>query len=313
MSVADWLLDTSLAVALPLVAWRVLTTDDLSKAVVLFIALGLLSALAWARLDAPDVALVEAAVGAGLTGALLMDTIGWFVAPPPAAHRRRTWSLPALAIVLEALVLAWTARVLPAGGPALTDEVITHLDQSGVAHPVTAVLLNFRGYDTLLETAVLLVAALAVRSVERDAKPDGPLKMAGPMLAPLLRLLLPGMILVAGYLLWHGSHAPGGAFQAAAVLAGGAVMLLLAGFIRGPQPSSLAARVALLIGPSIFLAASIWPLSSGRSLLQYPAAHAGAVMLAIESGLTISIAAVLVMFFPRAGEPRRRSEPWPRR
>ena len=49
MSVADWLLDTSLAVALPLVAWRVLTTDDLSKAVVLFIALGLLSALAWAR------------------------------------------------------------------------------------------------------------------------------------------------------------------------------------------------------------------------------------------------------------------------
>lgn len=38
-------------------------------------------------------------------------------------------------------------------------------------------------------------------------------------------------------------------------------MLLLAGFIRGPQPSSLAARVALLIGASIFLAASLWPLS----------------------------------------------------
>lgn len=313
MTVPDWLLDTSLAAALPLVAWRVLTTDDLSKAVVLFIAVGLLSALAWARLGAPDVALVEAAVGASLTGALLMDTLGWFVAPPPAAHPRRAWTWPALAIVLETLLLAWTARALPAGSPGLTEDVVTHLDQSGVSHPVTAVLLNFRGYDTLLEIAVLMVAALAARSIERDAKPDGPLKMAGPMLAPLLRLLLPGVILVAGYLLWQGSHGPGGAFQAAAVLAGGAVMLLLAGYIRGPQPSSLAARAALLLGPTVFLVASSWPLFSGRSLLQYPAAHAGAVILAIESSLTISIAAMLVMLFPRTGEPRRRSEPWPRR
>lgn len=313
MSVADWLLDASLAAALPLIAWRVLATNDLSKAVVLFIALGLLSALAWARLDAPDVALVEAAVGAGLTGALLMDTLGWFVAPRPVAPRRHAWTLPALAIVLEALLFAWTARALPSGATGLTEEVLAHVSRSGVSHPVTAVLINFRGYDTLLEVAVLLVAALAVRSVERDAKPDGPLKMAGPMLAPLFRLLLPGMILVAGYLLWRGARAPGGAFQAAAVLAGGAVMLLLAGFIRGPQPSSLAVRAALLLGPTVFLAASIWPLLSGGSLLQYPAAHAGAEILVIESGLTISIAAMLVMFFPRTGEPRRRSEPWPRR
>jgi uncharacterized MnhB-related membrane protein len=39
---------------------------------VLFIAFGLTMALAWARLTAPDLALAEAAVGAGLTGVLLV-------------------------------------------------------------------------------------------------------------------------------------------------------------------------------------------------------------------------------------------------
>jgi uncharacterized MnhB-related membrane protein len=43
--------------------------------VVLFVAFGLLMALCWMRLGAPDVALAEAAIGAGLTGALLMSAL----------------------------------------------------------------------------------------------------------------------------------------------------------------------------------------------------------------------------------------------
>lgn len=53
-------------------AWRALASPDLFKAIVLFISFGLLMAIAWARLDAPDVALAEAAIGAGMTGALLL-------------------------------------------------------------------------------------------------------------------------------------------------------------------------------------------------------------------------------------------------
>ena len=44
---------------------------------VLFIVFGLLMALAWARLAAPDIALAEAAIGAGLSGAMLLDTVGY--------------------------------------------------------------------------------------------------------------------------------------------------------------------------------------------------------------------------------------------
>jgi energy-converting hydrogenase B subunit D len=66
-------LDGVLAVALVAVAWRAVSARELFAGVVLYIAFGLLLALTWVRLDAPDIALAEAAVGAGITGALLLD------------------------------------------------------------------------------------------------------------------------------------------------------------------------------------------------------------------------------------------------
>jgi uncharacterized MnhB-related membrane protein len=64
--------DTVLAVLLVWLAWRAVSDTDPLRAVVKFIVLGLVLALSWLRLGAPDVALAEAAVGSGLTGALLL-------------------------------------------------------------------------------------------------------------------------------------------------------------------------------------------------------------------------------------------------
>ncbi len=69
------LFDAVLGLTLLWVAWQALSSPDLFRAIVLFIAFGLLMALAWVRLDAPDVALAEATIGAGLTGALLLAAL----------------------------------------------------------------------------------------------------------------------------------------------------------------------------------------------------------------------------------------------
>nr|WP_018953264.1 DUF4040 domain-containing protein [Thioalkalivibrio sulfidiphilus] len=73
-----WAFDVVLLLTLVWVAWRVLAgrEAELFRAVVLFIAFGLLLAVAWVRLKAPDIALAEAAIGAGVTGALLLVTLG---------------------------------------------------------------------------------------------------------------------------------------------------------------------------------------------------------------------------------------------
>jgi energy-converting hydrogenase B subunit D len=77
MSVAT-VFELLLCVALLWSGWRALSSPAIDRAVVMFIVFGLLMALAWARLDATDVALAEAAIGAGLTGALLLDALGAF-------------------------------------------------------------------------------------------------------------------------------------------------------------------------------------------------------------------------------------------
>lgn len=291
MTPADWALDGVLACALPILAWRALAAEALPAAVVMFIALGLLSAMAWARLDAPDIAMVEAAVGAGLTGALLVSSLRRL--GPERRRPPRRWGLVLLALGvglgLEAAILT-----VPGGDPGLRDHVLARLPESGAQHPVTAVLLDFRGYDTLLEVMVLVVAAIAVRPHRRRAMPPPD----DPPLAVLVRMLAPGVVLVAGYLLWRGTKAPGGAFQAAAVLAGGGVLAVLAGALSPPDPASARVRVGLVLGPGLFLAIAALPLAAGGHVLEYPGGAAGGLILAIEAGLTVSIALLLVTFFP---------------
>ena len=74
----EWLLDILLVTALLATAIATLSTRDLFRAVVVFIAFGLLMATAWVRLQAPDIALAETAIGAGLTGVLLLDAVSHF-------------------------------------------------------------------------------------------------------------------------------------------------------------------------------------------------------------------------------------------
>ena len=75
ITLLNWGFDLILGIGLTGLAWWTLSCTDMFKAIVLFIAFGLLMALLWVRLDAPDVALAEAAIGAGLTGALLMAAL----------------------------------------------------------------------------------------------------------------------------------------------------------------------------------------------------------------------------------------------
>ena len=207
----------------------------------------------------------------------------------------------ALAAALVAAMLA-----LPPPDRVVPEAVAAAMDRSGVLHPVTAVLLNFRGYDTLLEVAVLLLAVLGVLSVAgAGAAPcPGPEE---PVLQAMARLLVPLMILAAGFLLWAGAHRPGGAFQAAAVLAAAAALLHLAGLLPAwTRPRSLL-RLGLVAGFAVFLLVAAAMLAEGE-LLQYPRARAKALILLIEVGLTVSLGlslAGLFLFLAGRGSSRR--------
>lgn len=75
MTIISLCFDALLMGTLLWLAWQLLRSKDIFKAVVLFISFGLLMSLAWVRMHAPDVALAEATISAGLTGPLFLSAL----------------------------------------------------------------------------------------------------------------------------------------------------------------------------------------------------------------------------------------------
>ena len=303
-------LDALLGITLLWLAWRALNVPELFRAIVLFMAFGLLMALAWARLDAPDIALAEAAVGAGLTGVLLLAALGDLRgrdAYPDRSGLRR--SLPMqLTLLLAAggmlVMLGLALFSLPQDQVRLGGLVTSRIGQAAASHPVTAVLLDFRAWDTLLEIAVLLLAVIASWSLGHHQGAVHIKRLPGhQVLQGLVRILLPFFVLVAGYLVWRGAHAPGGAFQAGTVLAAAGLLLLMAGLFRPVDGWHIGWRASLASGLLLFIAvalATLWQTGA----LDYPPGSGPWLVLLIELGLSVSIGLTFIALF--TGERRRR-------
>jgi multisubunit Na+/H+ antiporter MnhB subunit len=192
---------------------------------------------------------------------------------------------------LSALLIAAVALRGPQHA-GLDATVTDALDVSGVEHGVTAVLLNFRSLDTLLEVAVLLVAVLAAAALPATGERRERRPVENPMVDWLVPRLVIFSVLMAAYLFWAGSTRSGGAFQGGTVLAAAGILLLLAARWRQP-PGRLLWRALLSLGLLAFLSFGQIAGLFGGGILVYPPATAGALILAIELALTLSIGTCL--------------------
>ena len=297
--------DLLLAAAVVGLAAATLLVRDAFAMIATFVVFGMLVAIAWARLFAPDVALAEAAIGTGVTGALLLRALAHLrggslvakvAAPAVQPTPGTTLGVNAILAGLATATLGLAFLGAPQAGPGLESQVAAAMAQSGVDHPVTAVLLNFRAYDTLMEVVVLLAAVIVVWQVERGLA-DAPAPALGAVYQGFARVALPVAVVAGGYLLWIGAEAPGGAFQAGAVLAAVAILILLSGLYTPAPAHRPAARGAFVIGTAMFAAVALGVASAGRVSFEYPLAHAKTLILLIEAMVTISIAATLAALF----------------
>jgi multisubunit Na+/H+ antiporter MnhB subunit len=298
----------TLAVAVWTVALR-----DAFAAVVAFVVYGALLTLAWVRLGAIDVALTEAAIGAGLTGALLIGAASAVRRAARAAlpEQRPDLAVRTLATVLCAAVsssIAVGVLLLPEPAPSLAADAAGNLDQTGLGNPVTAVLIAYRATDTLLEKVVLVLALAGVWSLAPDNAWGGrpgqaPAASQPGALTLLARVLPPVGFVVGAYVLWAGADHPGGAFQGGTILAAMALLAVMAGIADVPRVGGRALRAMVLAGPMVFLAVGFAGVVIADAFLAYPVPYAKPIILAIEIVLTLSIAATLALLL--AGPPER--------
>ena len=207
--------------------------------------------------------------------------------------------LPALVAAGIFAVIVRAVVSLPPRTEGLSVQVAEAADKSGISNVVTAVLLDFRGYDTLLEIAVLMLATVAVLSLR-----EGPRALyrqisdrATPVLASLTGLLVPLALVVAVHLVWIGSTQPGGAFQGGAVLGAVGILLALSGYVRPQWVGAGTMRALLAVGFLTFLAIALLSITAGGTLLEYPEESRKTLILIIESLLTLSIGASLAILF----------------
>jgi multicomponent Na+:H+ antiporter subunit B len=158
-----------LSVLLLVTALAVIRVRDLFALVVLLSVYSGLLGLAFAAMGAPDVAFTEAVVGSSLSTVFFMTLLGWV--DPMELNRypvqRRTLAmLPALGV---GGVLLYGVNALPAFGDPTAPPML-HVSPEYVAgsvpdihtpNVVTAVLGDYRAFDTMIETGVVLTAALA--------------------------------------------------------------------------------------------------------------------------------------------------------
>ena len=107
----------------------------------------------------------------------------------------------------------------------------THTAQdTGAANIVTAIIVTFRGLDTLGEVTVLFLTAAIVALVLADGAGGKVLQRwpVGELLQTGTRLLVPLIMLFGAYVFVNGHLTPGGGFQGGAILASGMLLLLLA-------------------------------------------------------------------------------------
>ena len=125
--------------------------------------------------------------------------------------------LAGLAVLVAAIYQQMDLVVTPLAGDAINASAA---QQVGAGNIVTAVVLAFRGFDTLLELTILFTAATAAGLVLGKPRTDAPRDPdAGFILQAGADLFFPLLLVVGLYIILHGHLTPGGGFQGGVVLA----------------------------------------------------------------------------------------------
>jgi multicomponent Na+:H+ antiporter subunit B len=206
------------------------------------------------------------------------------------------------------------------------DSVVSHyyientMRDTGVPNMVTAVLADYRGFDTMFETVVVLIAIIAIMAILRvmnqtpgGAKPSPPHAIGDHhdiIVGTTCRLLVPVLQLFALYVIAHGHHSPGGGFQGGVILGTSFILLALAKGLNPVLerlPEKRYVKLAF-VGVAIYAGFGVMCQFLGENFLDYgvlhvlmPASDAAQArshsMLGVEIGVAFTVSAIMFAIY----------------
>lgn len=311
-------LELVLAGFLLITALLVAVLRDPIEATAVFAAFSLGLAVVWGLLAAPDVALTEAAVGAGVMVILLLIAVARTEWEPSTIGRERLASFqgPNLRAILVVATVSIPLLYSVTSFPDIGDPNAPAVDQVGptgepspyhhyvgetaealdLPNAVALVLAVFRNLDTLGEVVVAFTAVIGVLivldrtritarrnqlSVEELDYPD-PYVMS-PVGMTAVRLMVPLVFGFGVYLTLHGAVLPGGGFQGGVVM-GSSIILMALIFGHRPTGNWVDERLlvlAIVLGVGSFIGVGVGGLLVGGAVFEV-AAYPIATVLVVD-------------------------------
>ncbi len=306
---------------LVITALAIVRTENLFVAVMLMGIASLLIAANFFILDAADVALTEAAVGAGISTVLFLSALALTSERERSPTSRRFLSFTVVAVA--ALVVIYATFDKPRFGdpeaPAQTHVAPWYLEKTpeyiDIPNVVTAVLGSYRAYDTLGEVFVVFTAGIGVLFLlgaggapvgQRTGSTDPEAGLRHHLIPRVVgRILIPFILLFGLYVQFHGEYGPGGGFQAGALIAAAIVLYAL---LEGERQALRVLPQRLLVGlmaggALLYAGVGIAGMALGGNFLDYSVLAGDPVMgqqlgiLLIEAGVGITVTGTLLSIF----------------
>ena len=212
----------------------------------------------------------------------------------------------------------WGDPNSPANSYRLSQHFVTEtFHETAVPNMVTAVLADYRGYDTMFETVVIFTAGIAIISILRrftNDDADSGSEQAYEKRPDLIvdttcRLMIPIIQLFALYVIAHGHHSPGGGFQGGVIFGASFILIALSRDLQAAHKWVPEQRVLNLAGIGILIYAGFGLASMflGQNFLDYTILHkimpASPIearyhsMLGVEIGVAFTVTAIMYSIY----------------
>ncbi len=305
---------------LVITAVAIVRAQNLFVAVMLMGIASLLIAANFFLLDAADVALTEAAVGAGISTVLFLSALALTDDQERAPTSRRMLSFGVTLVATLVVIYATfdKPRFGDPNAPVQTHVAPWYLEKTpeyiDIPNVVTAVLGSYRAYDTLGEVFVVFTAGIGVLFLlgsgrVRRTRPEETAHNVGLRhhLIPRVvgRLLIPFILLFGLYVQFHGEYGPGGGFQAGAIIAASIILYAL---LEGERHALEVLPQKLLLGMMaggaiLYTGVGLAGMALGGNFLDYSVLASNPVsgqqmgIILIEAGVGITVTGTLLAIF----------------
>ncbi len=247
-------------------------SKKLINSIIIFMSYSSVMSILWIMLESPDLAITEAAVGAGVSSILFFVTLKKIHAvekeetskvPIDVEDVERHWEMKlfsriyrftaifvsfGIIVILVAVVAQlpeFGAIISPGNNEVSARYIEQGMRETGSVNLVTGMILDYRAFDTLGESCVLFISVTCVIVLLRvDNKSDN-LSMPTDendriyepkndiILQKSAAFLVPVIMLYGAYVILNGHLSPGGGFSGGAIIGAGLILYLNAyGFVK---------------------------------------------------------------------------------